>query len=48
MLFSERGPSSITKGVEDSENEGGTFDFVWDYLLIDEDEGDDIEMADSQ
>ena len=39
MLFVEPGPSSITKGVEGSENEDGAFDFVWDDLLIDEGNG---------
>jgi hypothetical protein len=48
VFFVEPGPSLITKGVEGSENEDGAFDFVWDDLLIDEDECDDIEMVDSQ
>ena len=52
LLFAEPGPSSITEAVEDSENdsgnEDGADDFVWDELLIDEDKDDGIEMSDSQ
>ena len=52
LLFAEPGPSSITEAMEDSENdsgnEDGADDFVWDELLIDEDKDDGIEMSDSQ
>ena len=42
VLFAEAGQSLITEAMESSEYEDSVDDFVWDDLLIDEDEDNDI------